>query len=102
MKYSCPQPHDDDYRAAVESELSHGLQPGGRFFQPTVKVIFKDLTYETITDEKFRGATEEVIPRAEPAGFFEEHDSAPELRLAGKQPETCELRQGPGTSQCSL
>lgn len=84
MKYSMSlAPTDDDYRAAVEAELSQAFNLGDRFFQPTVKVIFKDLTYETITDEKFVAQLKKSFPGLSQHGFFEEHDSAPELRLAG-------------------
>lgn len=84
MKHSMSLvPTEDDYRAAVETELSQAFNLGDRFFQPTVKVIFKDLTYETITDEKFVAQLKKLFPGLGPQGFFEEHDSAPELRMAG-------------------
>lgn len=84
MKHSMSlAPTEDDYRAAVEAELSQAFNLGDRFFQPTVKVIFKDLTYETITDEKFVAQLKKLFPGLGQQGFFEEHDSAPELRLAG-------------------
>lgn len=84
MKHSMSLvPTEDDYRAAVETELSQAFNLGDRFFQPTVKVIFKDLTYETITDEKFGAQLKKLFPGLGPQGFFEEHDSAPELRMAG-------------------
>ncbi len=84
MKHSMSlAPTEDDYRAAVEAELSQAFNLGDRFFQPTVKVIFKDLTYETITDEKFVAQLKKLFPSLGQQGFFEEHDSAPELRLAG-------------------
>lgn len=84
MKHSMSLvPTEDDYRAAVETELSQAFNLGDRFFQPTVRVIFKDLTYETITDEKFVAQLKKLFPGLGQQGFFEEHDSAPELRLAG-------------------
>jgi hypothetical protein len=84
MKYSISLlPTEDDYRAAVESELSQAFNLGDRFFQPTVKVIFKDLTYETITDEKFAAQLRKSFPGLGQQGIFEEYDSAPELRLPG-------------------
>jgi hypothetical protein len=59
-----------------------------------VKVIFKDLTYETITDEKFVAQLKKSFPGLSQHGFFEEHDSAPELRLAGNAAKSaCELRR---------
>ena len=77
-------PTDDDYRAAVEAELSQAFNLGDRFFQPMVRVIFKDLTYETITDKKFVAQLNKLFPSLSQHGFFEEHDSAPELRLTGR------------------
>jgi len=85
MKYSLSlAPTEDDYRAAVEAELSQAFNLGDRFFQPTVKVIFKDLTYETIKDAKFKDHLEKSFPGLNHRWYFEEHDSAPEVRLAGK------------------
>jgi len=77
-------PTDDDYRAAVEAELSQAFNLGDRFFQPMVRVIFKDLTYETITDKKFVAQLNKLFPSLSQHGFFEEHESAPELRLTGR------------------
>lgn len=74
-------PTPDDYRAALESELSMAFNLGDRFFQPTVKIVFMDLTYETIKDEKFLAQLRKSFPGLGQQGFFEEHDSAPELRL---------------------
>jgi len=71
---------ESDYRAALEAELSQAFNLGDRFFQPVVKVIFKDLTYETIKDPKFVAQLNKSFPGLAQHGFFEEHDSAPELR----------------------
>ncbi len=81
LKYSMSfDPKESDYRAALEAELSQAFNLGDRFFQPVVKVIFKDLTYETITDPKFVAQLNKSFPGLAQHGFFEEHDSAPELR----------------------
>jgi hypothetical protein len=81
LKYSMSfDPKESDYRAALEAELSQAFNLGDRFFQPVVKVIFKDLTYETITDPKFVAQLNKSFPSLAQHGFFEEHDSAPELR----------------------
>ena len=81
LKYSMSfDPKESDYRAALEAEISQAFNLGDRFFQPVVKVIFKDLTYETITDGKFVAQLNKSFPGLEQQGFFEEHDSAPELR----------------------
>jgi len=85
MKYSLSlAPTEDDYRTALEAELSQAFNLGDRFFQPSVKVIFKDLTYETINDEKFKDQLRKSFPGLSDRWYFEEHDSAPEVRETGK------------------
>ncbi|MBK8324754.1 MAG: hypothetical protein IPL06_19215 [Betaproteobacteria bacterium] len=84
MKHSLTlTPTEDDFRSAIEAELSQAFNIGDRFFQPTVKVIFKDLTYETITDEKFLALLKKSFPGLVQQEIFEEHESAPEVRRAG-------------------
>lgn len=84
MKHSLSlTPTEDDIRSAIEAELSQAFNIGDRFFQPTVKVIFKDLTYETITDEKFLALLKKSFPGLVQQEIFEEHESAPEVRRPG-------------------
>ena len=44
-----------------------------------MKVIFKDLTYETIKDEKFVEQLKHAFSAQGQQGLFDEHDAAPEL-----------------------
>jgi len=53
---------------------------GDRLFTPSVKVSFKDLTYETIKDPKFSELLKKAFPSLEQGSIFDEHDAAPELR----------------------
>lgn len=77
-------PTEDDYREAIKLELFEAFNFGEHFFQPNVKVVFKDLTYETIKDEKFRQQLEKSfkgLSQQSLQGMFDEHDAAPELML---------------------
>lgn len=71
---------EDDYRAAVRAELGKAFNLGDRFFAPTVKVQFKDLTYETLKDPKFMVSLNKAFPGLTQTPIFEEHDAAPEMR----------------------
>lgn len=80
MKHSLLlRPSDIDFRDAVRADLTKSFNLGDRFFKPVVKVNFKDLTYETIKDEKFRALLNKAFPSLGQQGIFEEHDSAPEV-----------------------
>lgn len=71
-------PTDDDLRTALKNELHAAFNTGERFFQPMVKVVFKDLTYETTQDEAFRKQIESTF-KIKADEFFNEFDAAPEL-----------------------
>lgn len=82
MKHSLSLlPSETDFRDAVRADLAKSFNTGDRFFTPVVKVNFKDLTYETIKDEKFRALLNKAFPSVGQQGIFEEHDSAPELAV---------------------
>ncbi len=74
-------PTADDYRTALQAELAKAFNSGDRFFTPSVKVSFKDLTYETIKDPKFNALLKKAFPSLGQRTIFEEHDAAPELVL---------------------
>jgi hypothetical protein len=82
MKHSLSLlPSENDFREAVRADLAKAFNVGDRFFMPVVKVSFKDLTYETIKDEKFRALLSKAFSGLGQQGIFEEHDAAPELAL---------------------
>lgn len=72
-------PSDEEIRSALEKELHSAFNTGERFFQPAIKVVFKDLTYETIKDAKFRDQVEAAFHGVNATDLFEEYDAAPEL-----------------------
>ncbi|MDT4858084.1 hypothetical protein FQZ97_925360 [compost metagenome] len=72
-------PSEEEIRSALKTELHAAFNTGERFFQPAVKVVFKDLTYETIQDEKFRDQVEAAFQGVTAKDLFEEFDAAPEL-----------------------
>lgn len=72
-------PSEDEIRSALKTELHAAFNTGERFFQPAIKVVFKDLTYETIQDKKFRDQVEAAFHGVNAKDLFEEYDAAPEL-----------------------
>jgi len=90
MKHSLSLlPSATDFRNAIRAELAKSFNIGERFFTPVVKVNFKDLTYETIKDEKFRTLLNKAFPSLSQQGIFEEHDSAPEIALSITYGDVC-------------
>lgn len=71
----------DDFRAATKAELEKTFRSAARLFAPSVKVHFKDLTYETIKDPEFHALLGKAFPNLAPQKIFEEHDAAPESGL---------------------
>ena len=71
----------EEVSAALKAELHEAFNTGERFFQPSVKVVFKDLTYETIQDESFREQVAAAFRGITANDLFTEHDAAPELPL---------------------
>lgn len=75
------QPSDEEVSAALKKELHEAFNTGERFFQPSVKVVFKDLTYETIQDKSFREQLALAFRGITANDLFAEYDAAPELPL---------------------
>jgi len=69
----------EEVSAALKTELHEAFNTGERFFQPAVKVVFKDLTYETIQNESFRDQVAAAFPGLTANDLFAEYDAAPEL-----------------------
>jgi len=74
--------HDDELLGMIEQDLSEAFGTSEQFFSPEVSVVFKDVTYESIRDERFRAALSETMRKRGGerivAQLFEEHDAAPE------------------------
>lgn len=74
------QPTDEEKRMAVAGDLKTAFGKVSQSIDPRVRVQYKDLTYETIKDKKFRNA---VAAAYQPSGedsvltrLFEEYDAA--------------------------
>ena len=83
LKYlTAAQPSEADLLGVIEADLRRAFGAGEEFFDPEIKVLFKDLTYETIKDQKFRNALTKAMRQggaeAAIARLFEEYDAAPE------------------------
>lgn len=75
-------PQDDDFLRVLEADLRRAFGTRDGFFDPQIKVLYKDLTYETIKEARFRelldaalrnGGGEDAITK-----LFQEYDAAPE------------------------
>jgi hypothetical protein len=51
-------------------------------FNPTIRWIYKDVTYDTIHNDNFRKSLEKYFGKANTDKLFTEHDAAPEKTLA--------------------
>lgn len=75
-------PTDEMLLDILSRELEAAFRQGERFFNPDVRVQFKDLTYETIQNDKFREALDRafglVAGQSATAQMFEEFDAARE------------------------
>lgn len=75
-------PTDEMLLDILGRELEAAFRQGERFFNPDVRVQFKDLTYETIQNDKFREALDRafglVAGQSATAQMFEEFDAARE------------------------
>ncbi|XEG74755.1 hypothetical protein QA447_11175 [Pseudomonas sp. abacavir_1] len=80
LKFALSSPaSEDEIRVALKAELHEAFNTGERFFQPSVKVVFKDLTYETIQDKSFRTQVDAAFRGITMKDLFDEYDAAPEL-----------------------
>lgn len=74
-------PSDKELLEAIKAELNKTFGRIDQFFTPEVKIIFKDLTYETIQDQNFRDQLEKLYKKGGVSSMndlFSEHDVAPE------------------------
>lgn len=77
-------PSNDELVQVLASELAASLGQAEQVFKPELKVSYKDLTYETIQEEKFKEALEAAFKRSGQVGvlerMFEEYDAARESK----------------------
>lgn len=76
-----------ELRHVLHEELVRAFDAADGFYQPQVKVVFKDLTYETIKDKNFREKLKAAFPTLGDQGveaLFDEHDAAREAEASGQ------------------
>lgn len=79
---------EKEMRHALHEELERAFDAADGFYQPQVKVVFKDLTYETIKDQTFRGKLKSAFPGLgdqDVEALFDEHDAARESARVDRQ-----------------
>ncbi len=62
----------------ITHQLDKSFAPIGSDFQPEIRWIYKDVTYETIHNGEFRTALEKQFGKERAAKLFVEYDAAPE------------------------
>ena len=80
--FNSASPSEDEMQGLIEQELQGAFRNAQKLIKPEIKVVFKDLTYETIKEPKFREALEKAYGQlGQPSAFsqlFEEFDAARE------------------------
>lgn len=76
-------PADDDLLAILEHDLAASFGTTAEVFKPELRCVFKDVTYESISDPKFRESLSKALRDCGGdrlvAQLFAEHDAAPEV-----------------------
>jgi hypothetical protein len=76
------QPKNEDLLAIIEQDLFNEFGSMEQIFSPDISVVFKDVTYESINDAKFRSALADTMRKGGGEGLvaklFSEYDAAPE------------------------
>ena len=82
-------PSDDDLLSILQHDLADSFGSGAEVFKPELRCVFKDVTYESISDNNFRDALGKAL--RDTGGerlvtqLFSEHDAAPESEAASKK-----------------
>ncbi len=74
------QVEGEELKAMLAADLAEAFGKVDTVFAPSLTVRFKDVTYESIHDGKFREGLERVMPGRTVEKLFREHDAAPEQR----------------------
>jgi hypothetical protein len=74
---------DDLLLSILEQDLASSFGSSAEVFRPELRCVFKDVTYESISDKRFREALGEALRdrggERLVAQLFSEHDAAPEV-----------------------
>jgi len=71
-------PTDDDIKRLFHEDVQGEVSRVETDFAPKVFIAYKDVTYQTFKDEKFRELMEKRFGKESIAAIFNEHDAAPE------------------------
>lgn len=83
-RFTTNSPTDADIRRLFEEEIRAEVRRVKTDFNPRIFYAFKDVTYQTFQDEKFRKLMEEHLGKDAIDRIFSEYDAAPEQK--GEQP----------------
>ena len=76
------QPTDDDILGMIKYDLEAAFGGVNEVFNPELRCVFKDVTYESIQDKNFKKLLGDAMRKAGGDGIvrqlFSEHDAAPE------------------------
>jgi hypothetical protein len=79
------EPGDDLLLSILEQDLATCFGTSTEVFKPELRCVFKDVTYESISDERFREALGKALRDSGGvrlvAQLFSEHDAAPEVTV---------------------
>ena len=71
---------EQEAKERLQDELAGLFGSVERVFSPKVRVVFKEVTYETISDTDFQEALSKHFPPSVQKDLFSEYDAAPESR----------------------
>ena len=81
-QFATTTPTDADIRRLFEKEVRAEVNRVNTDFKPRVFYAFKDVTYQTFHDKKFRKLLEDHFGEMEIHRIFKEYDAAPEQKQA--------------------
>jgi hypothetical protein len=73
-------PDDGQVRSFLQAELDKTFGAPEQVFNPTIKVVFKNVAYDSFSDPDFVARLEEHFGEGAVAKVLNEHDAAPEQR----------------------
>ena len=83
-RFTTNAPTDADIKRLFEEEVRAEVKRVKTDFNPRIFLAYKDITYQTFQNEKFRKLMEERFGKDAIDRIFSEHDAAPEQK--GEQP----------------
>ena len=81
-RFATKTPTDTDIKRLFEEEVRAEVKRVKTDFTPRIFYAYKDVTYQTFHDPKFRKMMEEHFGKESIDRIFDEHDAAPEQRNA--------------------